>query len=151
MEESVNIVAQDIHVEWDNEESEYYTLIPIDNQTLRMGINVFEWSNTTIHGNIYISLYNKRKHRQHNEDNIIMTGRNPIKSVILGMRAFKELEKAFLEGYNEDYKVVISCNWIDNRRRDAYYTFLSKHGYRYGQLFGGKVIMKTWQKGEYKV
>lgn len=79
-----------------------------------------------------------------------MTGLNPIKTVILGMKAFKEVENAFLKGYNDRFKVIISCNWTSSSRRDAYYAFLSKRGYRYDKLFGEKVIMKVWKKNEYE-
>lgn len=140
---------KEINVEWDLDNDECYVLIPIENQTLRMGIQLDEYTDTTIYGNIYISLYNKRKHSAHNEDNIIMTGLNPFKTIYYGIKAFKLLEDAALQGYNDRFKVVIYCSWVDNRRRDAYYKFLSKRGYRYDRLFGNKVIMKTWKKGEY--
>ena len=140
---------KEINVEWDWDNYEYYVLIPIENQTLRMGIQLDECTDTTIYGNIYISLYNKRKHSLHNEDNVIMTGLNPFKTIYYGIKAFKLLEDTILQEYNDSFKVIIYCSWIDNRRRDAYYKFLSKRGYRYNRLFGNKVIMKTWKKGEY--
>lgn len=146
----MNIAGQDIEIKFDHKESEYYMLVPIDNQTLKIAINMFDWNNTTVYGNIYVSLYTKRKHQQRNMDNCIMTGLNPIKTVIYGIKAFKEVEDAFLQGYNDRFRVIISCNWTTNSRRDAYYAFLSKRGYRYGNLFGSKVIMKIWEKGEYE-
>ena len=146
---SVNTVVQDINVQWNSEESEYYTLIPIDNQTLKVAINVYDWTDTTIYGNIYIQLYTKRKHKQRDMDNCTMTGLNPLKTVAFGMKAFKKVEDAFLREYNEDYRVIISCNWTNNHRRDAYYAFLSKRGYHYGNLAGKKEIVRIWKKGEY--
>lgn len=146
----MSIVEHNIKVHWDDKEGEYYTLVPIDKQTLKIAINVYEWTDTTIYGNIYISLYTKRKHKQHNEDNAIMTGLNPLKTVILGIRAFEKVEDALLQGYNDRFKVIISCSWVSKNRRDAYYAFLSKRGYRYDKLFNEKVIMKVWKKGEYE-
>lgn len=141
---------KEINVEWNWDNDECYVLIPIENQTLRMGIQLDEYTDTTIYGNIYISLYNKRKHSARNEDNVIMTGLNPFKTIYYGMKAFKFLEEAVLQGYNDRFKVIIYCSWVDNRRRDAYYKFLSKRGYRYDKLFGYKVIMKVWEKGTYE-
>lgn len=145
----MNTVIQDIDVHWDYELDELYTLIPIENQTLRLGIQLMEETYETVYGNIYVSVYNKRKHRDYNEDNILWTGRNPIQTVFYGMRAFKELEKAALEKWNKTYKVILFCDWLDRRRRDVYYKFLSRRGYRYDRLGGKKVIMKVWKKDEY--
>lgn len=141
---------EELKVQWDYDEYEYYVIVPIGKQKLKMAINFFDRSDTTIYGNIYIQLYTKRKHRQYEMDNCIMTGLNPLQTVSYGIRAFKLLENAALRGYNENYIVNLSCCWTNNTRRDAYHSFLSKRGYRFENLFGKKVLMKVWKKGEYQ-
>ena len=140
---------EELEVQWDYDEYEYYVIVPIGKQKLKVAINFYHHTDTTIYGNIYIQLYTKRKHKQYEMDNCIMTGLNPIQTVSYGIRAFKLLENAALRGYNDDYNVILSCGWTNNTRRDAYYSFLSKRGYRFDNLFNEKVIMKVWEKGEY--
>lgn len=141
---------EELEVQWDYDEYEYYVIVPIGKQKLKVAINFYHRSDTTMYGNIYIQLYTKRKHRRYEMDNCIMTGLNPIQTVSYGIRAFKLLEDAALRGYNDNYNVILSCGWTSNTRRDAYYSFLSKRGYRFDNLFGEKVIMKVWEKGEYE-
>lgn len=143
-------MEEELKVQWNSSEYEYYVIIPIDNQKLKVAINFYDYSDTTMYGNIYVQLYTKRKHRQRDMDNCIMTGLNPIKTVYYGIKAFKLLEDAALRGYNEDYIVNLSCGWTNSTRRDAYYSFLSKRGYRFENLFGEKVLMRVWKKGEYQ-
>ena len=40
-----------------------------------------------------------------------------------------------------------NCIWLDNRRRNAYYKYLSTKGYQYGRIDGEKCIFKRYKKG----
>lgn len=116
----------ELKVQWNSSEYEYYVVVPIDNQKLKVAISFYDYSDTTMYGNIYVQLYTKRKHRQRDMDNCIMTGLNPIKTVYYGIKAFKLLEDAALRGYNEDYIVNLSCSWTNSTRRDACITWWDK-------------------------
>lgn len=142
---------EELEVQWSSKEYEYYIIVPIGKQKLKVAINFYHHTDTTIYGNIYIQLYTKRKHKRYEMDNCIMTGLNPLQTVSYGIRAFKLLEDAALRGYNDNYNVILSCGWTNNTRRDVYHSFLSKRGYRFDNLFSEKVIMKVWSKGEYKI
>ena len=136
-------------IKWNGYDDEYYVNIPIDNQTLYMAFQLNDWSYDTIYINVCLSVFNKRKHKDYNEDHILITGLNPLATAILARRAFKMLEKETLDWFNRDRRVIIYCTWLDNVRRDIYYKVLSKMGYRFGTLNGQKVIMKVWKKGEW--
>lgn len=129
---------------------EYYVNIRIGNQTLYMAFQMVDWSYDTIYFNVVLGVYNKRKHKDYNEDHILMTGQNPLATVLLARSAFKALEREVLEQYNDRYKIVIYCSWVNNVRRDVYYRVLSKMGYSYGKLWNQKVIMKSWEKSDYE-
>ena len=38
--------------------------------------------------------------------------------------------------------IVIYVNWADNRRRDIYYHFLSRHGYQYGRDLDDEIHLR---------
>lgn len=137
-------------VKWNHQDDEYYVNIPIDKQTLYMGFQMNYWTDDTIYFNIVLAVYNKRKHKDYNENHILMTGQNPLATALLARKAFKALEQKTLEQYNDRYQVIIYCSWIDNVRRDIYYRVLSKMGYSYGRLWNQKVIMKSWKKDDYE-
>lgn len=137
-------------VKWNHQDDEYYVNIPIDKQTLYMGFQMNYWTDDTIYFNIVLAVYNKRKHKDYNENHILMTGQNPLATALLARKAFKALEQKTLEQYNDRYRVIIYCSWIDNVRRDIYYRVLSKMGYSYGRLWNQKVIMKSWKKDDYE-
>ena len=131
-----------------------YIDTPIGNQTLHMEFGMSDWTMDTIWFNVYMTLYNKKKQIKSNENHIKMTGANPMKTVAAALKAFKELEKEVLYSYNHKYNIIVYCNWLDNRRRDAYYKVLSRWGYRYGRdpIDGTKWIFKKWNKGDsYKI
>lgn len=136
-------------VKWNRQDDEYYVNIPIDNQTLYMAFQLNDWSYDTVYINVGLSVFNKRKHKDYNEDHILMTGLNPLATAILARKAFKMLEKETLFWYNKYNRVIIYCTWVDNVRRDIYYKVLSKMGYHYGTLNGKKVILRSWKKGEW--
>lgn len=136
---------------------EYYIDFPIDNQTFHMGFQLVEGEDPelskTEYYNVWINLYNKRKDMWRNEDLLLSTGLNPIKTVLVARECFKAIEAEILEDmeYN-DKDVIIYCHWVNNRRRDAYYKVLSRMGYRYGRipLHPYKVIMKRYKNNENK-
>lgn len=123
---------------------EYYVEERIDNQSLLMAFQEVNDSDNmdTIFFNVYLNISSKRKHRNQNESNKIITGKNPIKDVLIARRAFDELEKEVIKDWKDRKNIVIYCSWVDNRRRDAYYKILSKKGYTYQTIEGKKVIAK---------
>lgn len=145
-------------VTYDKKLEQYKIKIPIDNQTLEMGAQKIEikdnpWEityqfNNTIYFNIYLIIYNKRKHFNDLMDLKKITGKDPIRSVLVARECFKALEENILEDQKINKKDVVICvYWEDNRRRDAYYKVLSKWGYEYGRLpeSNMKVIKKTFK------
>ena len=139
-----------MEVQWSGERNETYIKEKIDNQTFYMSFQEERLSIDTIFINVYMTLYNKRIHTDRNENLILTTGNNPIKTVLLARKAFNLLEEDALATYSND-NIIIACTWLDGRRRDAYYKFLSKKGYFYSKLPGNnqKCIMKKFKKGEY--
>lgn len=134
-------------VKYDSENDEYYIKEKIDDQTMRMGFTMIDWNEDTIHFNIYLTLYNKRNQIVGNEVEAKMTGANPLKSFFVARKAFNHLVNEVLYRYSYRYDIIISCTWLDNRRRDAYYKYLSTQGYRYGYIGGEKCIFKRYKKG----
>lgn len=132
--------------QYDENEECYYVEIPINNQTLYMAFQIYYETWDTLYFNIYLNLYNKRTRMDYNLEHKIMTGLNPLATIHYGIKAFDTLEKHVLSHY-QGYNVHISCVWEDNRRRDAYWAFLSKRGYRYGKdVYGNKVIYRKYKK-----
>lgn len=144
-------------VHYDRDKEEYYIDYPIENQTFHMGFQKYEVDsfidNGIVYFNVWINLYNKRKDMWRNEDLLLSTGLNPIKTVLVARECFKAIEAEIIEDmeYN-DKDVIIYCHWVNNRRRDAYYKVLSRMGYRYGRipLHPYKVIMKRYKNNENK-
>ena len=137
-----------IEPKFDYHEDEYYVDIPIDNQTLHMAFQLDNWTDRSVHINVYLHVYTKRKKMMKEMDAFALTGTNPLATVIYARKAFDILEKETLKGYNEDYDVIIFAHWINNLRRNIYERFLLPRGYRYGILNNQKVLMKKWKKGE---
>lgn len=136
---------------YDWEEYEFIGEEKIDNQTLRLGIyqDFFNERTNTLYFNIWIALYNKRKHTSRNEDEKRITGKNPMATFFAARKIFDELEKMCLADYLPDYNVVLYCTWLDHRRRDAYYKVLSKKGYQYGTVGRSKAILKRFERGDF--
>ena len=98
--------------------------------------------------NVALSIYDKRKDMYSNMYKKIITGKNPIATVLNAREMFNEVEKYVIsyELTNGNYdELTIFCTWVDNRRRDVYYKVLSRLGYDWGRLPSGeKCIMKTY-------
>lgn len=134
-----------MEVKYDRENEWYIVKEKIDNQTFFMEFQIYDETDDTIYFNICMGIYNKRKHAERNENEVRMTGLNPMKTICVARKAFDLLEKEVIERRPSKRK-HISCGWVDNRRRDAYYRFLSKRGYQYGKLGNYKCIYKVIEK-----
>ena len=137
-------------VQYDRENEEYYIKERIGNQTVKLVFQMNDWNQDTIYFNVYLTLYNKRNQIESNEAEVKITGANPIKTFFVVRKAFKYLVWKVLDEYNWKYDIIIYCTWLDNRRRDAYYKYLSTKGYWYGRIDGEKCIFKRYRKGAYE-
>lgn len=134
-------------VQYDRENDEYFVKERIGNQTLKLAFQMHDWNTDTIFFNVYLTLYNKRNQIEGNEAEVKMTGENPLQTFFVVRKAFQYLVWKVLDEYNWKYDLIIYCTWLDNRRRDAYYKYLSTLGYRYGRIDGEKCIFKRYKKG----
>lgn len=132
---------------WDKENDRYVETKKLSNgQTIMMGFDLSDWNNDTNYWNIELSVYNKRKDRYTNMDKIVVTGGSPFESFAAAREMFFSLLYNVLNEYSR-YDNVVYCSWVDNRRRDAYYKFLSKHGFTYTNLWGQKFIARKFKRG----
>ena len=120
----------------------------IDNQTFEMSMCCFKRTSDTLYFYILLEVYNKRKQRATNVSKKLVTGLNPHATVTEARKAFHLLENNVLDTYNKYYNIIILVEWTDNKRRDIYHRYLSRYGYDYNTLFGNKVLMKKYEKGE---
>ena len=134
-------------VHYDEENDEYFVKERIDNQTVRLAFQMNNWNEDTVYFNVYLTLYNKRNQISINEAEVKTTGANPLKTFFVVRKAFNYLVWKVLDEYNWKYDIIVYCTWLDNRRRDAYYKYLSTKGYRYGRIDGEKCIFKRYKKG----
>lgn len=134
-------------VQYNSENDEYFVKERIGNQTVKLVFQMHDWNEDTIFFNVYLTLYNKRNQISSNEAEVKITGENPLQTFFVVHKAFKYLVWKVLDEYNWKYDLIIYCTWLDNRRRDAYYKYLSTKGYRYGRIDGEKCIFKRYKKG----
>lgn len=134
-----------MNVKYDYKNRTYYIKEKIHNQTMIMQFEECDRSLDMVYYNVVLGVYNKRKHAQKNEDNAIVTGKDPFETVANAVRAFNLLEQEVIkENKFYDKKVMIMISWVDNRRRDIYYKYLSKRGYKYEVVDGQKFICKIY-------
>ena len=134
-----------MNVKYDYKNHTYYIKEKIYNQTMIMQFEECDRSLDMIYYNVVLGVYNKRKHAQKNEDNAIVTGKYPFETVAKAVRAFNLLEQEVIKEnkfYNR--KIMIMISWVDNRRKDIYYKYLSKRGYKYEVVDGQKFICKIY-------
>nr|DAJ50685.1 MAG TPA: hypothetical protein [Caudoviricetes sp.] len=134
-----------MNVKYDYTNRTYYIKEKIHNQTMIMQFEECDRSLDMIYYNVVLGVYNKRKHAQKNEDNAIVTGKYPFETASKAVRAFNLLEQEVIKEnkfYNR--KIMIMISWVDNRRRDIYYKYLSKRGYKYEVVDGQKFICKIY-------
>ena len=56
-------MKEELKVQWNSNEYEYYVIVPIDNQKLKVAISFYDYSDTTMYGNIYVQLFcNQSEH-----------------------------------------------------------------------------------------
>ena len=134
-------------VQYNSENDEYFIKERIGNQTVKLAFQMHDWNQDTIFFNVYLTLYNKRNQIISNEAEVKITGENPLQTFFVVRKAFKYLVWKVLDEYSWKYDLIIYCTWLDNRRRDAYYKYLSTIGYRYGRIDGEKCIFKRYKKG----
>lgn len=134
-----------MNVKYDYKNRTYYIKEKIHNQTMIMQLEECDRSLDMTYYNVVLGVYNKRKHAQKNEDNAIVTGKYPFETVSKAVRAFNILEqKVIKENKFYNRKIMIMISWVDNRRRDIYYKYLSKRGYKYEVVDGQKFICKIY-------
>ena len=135
---------------WDSEKDEYYIKVLMkNNQIFLMCLQEIDCNIDTVYFNVVMNLYSKRKKASENEDLILTTGKQDfLQTYIIAKKCFNELEKICIQEFHYT-DIVIYCNWTDRRRRDIYYHFLSKKGYKYGRdLENKKCIYKKFKKKE---
>ena len=133
-----------VHYNEDNDE--YFIKERINDQTVKLVFQMNDWNMDTIYFNVYLTLYNKRNQIKDNEAKVKVTGQNPVKTFFTVRKAFKYLVCKVLDEYSSKYNIIVYCTWLDNRRRDAYYKYLSTRGYQYGRINGEKCIFKRYKK-----
>ena len=134
-------------VEWFPQDGVFRIKTPIGDQTLEMGLQWQEEDKSKIIFNIYLALYNKRKHMRINEDKKLSTGKNPFMTYKIALKCFELLEERCLKEESFGQKdILLYCHWVDNRRRDAYYKVLHKHGYNYMMYHNKKLIGKWFRR-----
>ena len=133
---------------YDYNNKEYVYRKKLGNQTLSIILSIIDWSNNTIHWNIYLHLYSKRKQIDKNLNNKVITGQNPMVTGIMARNMLREIEKMCVDQYYSYYTHIFTCGWIDNRRRNAYYRVLSKDGYSFGMIDGEKCLYKKVKKNK---
>lgn len=134
-----------MNVKYDYKNRTYYIKEKIHNKTMIMQFEECDRSLDMVYYNVVLGVYNKRKHAQKNEDNAIVTGKYPFETVANAVRALNLLEQEVIkENKFYDKKVMIMISWVDNRRRDIYYKYLSKRGYKYEVVDGQKFICKIY-------
>ena len=134
-----------MNVKYDYKNRTYYIKEKIHNQTMIMQLEECDRTLDMVYYNVVLGVYNKRKHAQKNEDNAIITGKYPFETVAKAARAFNLLEQEVIkENRFYDKKIMIMISWVDNRRRNIYYKYLSKRGYKYEIVDGQKFICKIY-------
>lgn len=139
-------------VEYNHNEYAHYIKEKMSNgQTFYMELGAYDWTEDSIYINIYVTVYNKRKHKDKILNDKTITGTSPFESAFLAMKAFPELESAaFAKWFRAGYdNVIITTTWVDNRRRDVYAKYLTKRGYQFGIIEGEKCLYKKLTKEEY--
>ena len=79
----------------------------------------YDYDTNTIYFSIMLSVHNKRKHLERDMGNKAITGQNPFKNAVIGLRMFEAMEKKTVEDFSYQ-NIVIFCSWLDKRRREAY-------------------------------
>jgi len=98
------------------------------------------WSKKYFYFNIFLEIKGKRKD---NYPGLEQTGKDGLKGLLWAKNKVIEFEKFIVqEAKYINVPVILFCGWDDNRRRNAYYRGLSGCGFKYGKVYGYKVILK---------
>ena len=132
-------------IRYNREERSYIATERIGSQTMKM--EMMEWDynegSNTVYYNVSVCIYNKRKHYERNFNEARITGNNPIATIAVGLKMYKELEKTVCESAeNRNWNVVFLVRWEDNRRRNAYEKLLVRYGYKIDKYDNTKVLIK---------
>lgn len=121
---------------------DYFIKEKIDGQTYLMIFSNWDGTDKTEYFNISLQVISKRKHANAEMDNVVTTGKNPYTTINFAIKAFKILEEHVLKKYPSK-KIIIHCQWTDNRRRNIYEHFLTKKGYQFGYVDNKRCLMKV--------
>lgn len=142
---------------YDRSDDSYYIKEKINGQTYYMAFQA-EISEGCVdldmanycYFNIYLYTIKKRKQVNKVMQENAITGTNWVHTYGFCRKAFNALLKEVIENELPRYdKIIIYCNWLDNRRRDVYYKFLKKYGFEYAYIDGQKCIAKEYVNGNY--
>lgn len=134
-----------MEIKYDYKNLTYYIKEKIHNQTMIMQFEECDRTLDMIYYNVVLGIYNKRKDKRNNENNAVITGQYPFETVAKAIKAFNLLEQEVVEQGNfYNRRIMIMISWVDNRRRDIYYKYLSKRGYKYEIVDGQKFICKIY-------
>lgn len=132
---------------YDKESDTYQIKQKIDNQTFVMGFECVDYTDDTAYFNVYMALYNKRKHMGINEETHRLTGKSPFKTAIAARNSFEKLEEYVVrEELRRHNNVYIMAFGTDSKRKDLYYRYLSSKGYQYGMYDNHRVIFKIFKR-----
>jgi uncharacterized protein with PIN domain len=141
-----------VEVVWNYDDQEYSVKEKIGTQSIVMKAQLDDnyEEDDTLYFNIALAVYSKRKHMNRNEDNVLITGKNPLETFVVARRMFEELQSAVLDSFLNQANIVIYVHWVDSRRRDTYYKALKRYGYDWGRVQKRKAILRRFDKGDYE-
>lgn len=129
---------------FDRNTGDYGVREQVGNQTMEMWFEKFHESFDTDYYWVVLSIADKKSQLNNVFEKRQITGRNPHASIIAIRNAFEKLEDII---YHRSRNAVICVGWEDGKRRDVYWRYLSRKGYRMGTIFKSKCIYKKF-KGE---
>lgn len=137
----------ELNIRWNMDELSYIGKTRVKNQTIEIRLEQLFANIDSVWFNIVLTIYNKRKDYYKLHEHKTISGKYPFETVAAGLKLFDELEKICLDRFKY-LNVIIYCGWLDNRRRDAYWSILKRRGYDWGIIDKQKVIMKRVKKNE---
>lgn len=130
---------------WDGRNRNFFIKEKLANgQTVIMSFELECQTDDTDYWNIAMCVVSKRKHIDKVFESRATTGGDPVATFSVVRKMFRALEEKILQCRSRNN--FIYCTWLDGKRRDVYYRFLSRLGYRYGKLEGAKVIFKLYPR-----
>lgn len=130
-----------MNVHWDSKNETYYVKEKIGNQSYKMGFQKIDKSLDTTYYNVFLAVYSKRKHAAKNEENCLMTGKNPIATIAFARKAFESLEQKIID---QKVRASVSVWGSDSIRRRIYEKYLIPKGYQYNTVGGLRCLQKIY-------